>query len=160
MSFPIIFYTTDCPPNQVTKTFVKAESGDDGAIIATGTLRDGASLLDPVVIIQPDPTLNPNFIKEKNYMWIEAFGRYYYITNISTPYNGLWEVHGHVDVLMSFADRIRQQTAIVAKQEKKYNLLLDDGSFMTYQNPKFQTKLFSVSDPFEVQEFVLVVAGS
>ena len=66
----------------------------------------------------------------------------------------------HVDVLKSFADQIRNQTAVVARQEKKYNLMLDDGFFMTYQNPKIQTKLFSVADPFETQEFVLVVAGS
>lgn len=160
MSFPIIFYTTNSPANQVTKEFVKTSAGDDAGIVATGTLREGTSILDPVIVIHPDENLQPNFIKEKNYMWIEQFGRYYYITNIVSPYNGLWEIHGHVDVLMSFKDAIREQVAVVARQEKKYNLMLDDGFFMTYQNPKIQTKLFSVEGPFEVQEFVLIVAGS
>lgn len=66
----------------------------------------------------------------------------------------------HVDVLKSFSEEIKQQYAVVARQENTYNLMLDDGIFMVYQNPKFQTKLFSAEAPFETQEFVLVVAGS
>lgn len=125
---------------------------------AEGTLKNGSSLLDPVLIIQ---ATSPGFHANKaNYMYIEEFGRYYYITNIISTNYSLWEIHGHVDVLMSYKDDIRAQTAIVARQESKYNLMLDDGSFMVYQNPKIQTKLFSNPTPFETQEFVLVVAGS
>ena len=160
MSFPIIFYTTESPDNQVTKEFVKEASGAVASVTATGTLRNGTSVLDPVVVIHPDPTITDRFSHQLNYMYIAEFGRYYYITNIISTYDGLWEIHGHVDVLMSFADQIREQTAIVSRQQNKYNLMLDDGSFMTYQNPKFQTKTFSVEGPFETQEFVLIVAGS
>lgn len=135
-----------------------------------GTLRAPSSIIDPVITCICD---NNNAWRARcNYAYIPEFNRYYYVTNIvavdgvldtqsSFPEpHQLWEFHMHVDVLMSFKDQIRAQSAVVARQEEKYNLMLDDGFFMTYQNPKLQTKLFSVPDPFETQEFVLVVAGS
>lgn len=162
--FSIALYSNTSPSNKVSK--------DIGSPIATlnGVLRSGTSIIDPVIIVQTDA--NDVWRKSMNYAYIEAFGRYYYVTNIiavdgqidlggafENPY-GLWELHMHVDVLMSYQSEIKAQTAIVARQEQTFNLMLDDGIFMTYQNPKIQTKLFSVSDPFETQEFVLIVAGS
>lgn len=135
----------------------------------SGVLRKGCSIIDPVIIIHTDGS--DVWRESFNYFHIPAFNRYYYLTNmvavegsanlpgITNP-SQLWEIHGHVDVLMSYSKYIKAQTAIVARQENKYNLMLDDGFFMTYQNPKIQTKLFSVEGPFEHQEFVLVVAGS
>lgn len=123
-----------------------------------GTLRKGSSIIDPVIEVQAS---SPGFHANKsNYIYIEEFGRYYYITNIISTHNSLWELHCHVDVLMSFAELIKQQVAVVARQESTYNMMLDDGFFMCYQNPRIQTKLFSNETPFETQEFVLVVAGS
>lgn len=134
-----------------------------------GVLRQGTSIIDPIIIIHCDA--NEIWRKKCNYAYIPVFGRYYYVTNIiavagSVDLDGipspsqLWEFHMHVDVLMSYKDEIRAQNAIVARQEATYNLMLDDGVFMCYQNPKLQTKLFSNPTPFETQEFVLVVAGS
>ncbi len=158
--FDIVLYTNESPTNKVEK---------DISSVATlsGVLRKGASVIDPVVIV--DGPQDGTFPTQVNYARISAFGRYYYVTNIisvqgavsgSSGDRQLWELHLHVDVLMSYADSIKEQVAIVAKQEQTYNLMLDDGSFMTYQNPKIQTKLFSNATPFESQEFVLVVAGS
>lgn len=159
--FSISLYKMQSPANKVDK--------DISFLIQTvnGTLRAGCSVIDPVIVIETDD--NALWKKGLNYAYIEEFGRYYYVTNIiavpgtisrSSSSVYLWELHMHVDVLMSFKDEILAQTAIVARQESKYNLYLDDGSFMTYQNPKIQTKTFSVEGPFETQEFVLVVAGS
>lgn len=122
-----------------------------------GVLRDGCSLIDPVILVQAS---SPGFhANNSNYIYVQEFQRYYYITNIVSVNNTLWELHCHVDVLMSYADQIAEQVAVVSRQERKYNLMLDDGWFMSYQNPIVITKRFSVSAPFETQEFVLVVAG-
>lgn len=146
-----MLYSQSSPTNQVTKEL--------GPAISTieGKLRDGCSIVDPTILVQTnDMNMWPLNV---NYMYIEVFNRYYYITNMISVNTNLWELHGHVDVLMSYSDQIRQQTAIVARQENKYNLMLDDGFFMSYQNPIIITKRFSVDAPFETQEFVLVVAG-
>lgn len=162
--FQIQLGTNTSAMNVVDKEFSQIFS-------AQGTLKAPSSIIDPVVTILVSNL--EAFRTGCNYAYIPTFGRYYYITNIvattgsvndgsqTTPQpHQLWEIHMHVDVLMSFKDQIRAQSAVVARQENTYNLMLDDGFFMTYQNPKLQTKLFSVPDPFEVQEFVLVVAGS
>lgn len=152
MSFTIHFTQTSSAANVVNKEFSR------GGVDIQGTLRDGSSLIDPVILIEANaPGFHANGY---NYCYVEEFGRYYYITNIISTNHTLWEIHCHVDVLMSYQEQIRAQTAIVARQESQYNLMLDDGIFMVYQNPKIQTKTFSVADPFETQEFVLVVAGS
>ena len=163
MSFHIILYQTTSPTNQVVK---KTDILLDNI---NGDLRAGTSIIDPVIVIHTDNSTP--WRKQLNYAYIEEFGRYYYVTNIvsidgtleSKTYpspTALWELHMHVDVLMSYADQIKQQTAIVSRQANEYNLMLDDGSFMCYQDPIVQTKYFSAAAPFETQEFVLMVAGS
>lgn len=152
MSFTIHFTQTSSATNVVNKEFSR------GGVDVVGTLRDGSSIIDPVILIQANaPGFHANGY---NYCQIEEFGRSYYITNIISVNYTLWEIHCHVDVLMSYAEQIKEQVAVVARQEGQYNMMLDDGFFMAYQNPKIQTKLFSNPTPFETQEFVLVVAGS
>lgn len=151
MSFSVVAYTNESPTNFVNKKITQVGEFN-------GNLRAGSSIIDPVILFEAD---NPGFESNHvNYLYISEFGRYYYITDIISNFTSLWEIHCHVDVLMSFAEQIKEQTAIVARQESQYNMMLDDGFFMCYQNPKIQTKTFSVEGPFEHQEFVLVVAGS
>lgn len=162
MAFTIKAYRNLSATNVVDK-----ELGD--IVDMNGVLRKGTSIIDPVIIVELDN--NDVWRSGFNYIYIEAFKRYYFVTNIisvdgnrpETAFPApvqLWEIHCHVDVLMSYKEQIRALKAVVARQEQTYNLMLDDGFFMTYQNPKIQTKLFSVEAPFERQEFVLVVAGS
>lgn len=160
--FPLTAYKNTSATNVVNKEIAEI-------VTLNGTLRKGCSIIDPVIIVQLDG--NDVWRSGFNYIYIPAFSRYYYVTNIiavsgvwesPTQVNPtqLWELHCHVDVLMSYKEQIKEQTAVVARQEGNYNLMLDDGFFMTYQNPKIQTKTFSVEGPFEQQEFVLIVAGS
>ena len=122
----------------------------------TGTLRENCSVINPVITVE---SINNSIAARCNYAKIAQFGRYYYVTDII--FTGLlYEIHMHVDVLMTYKDGIRQQNAVVARQEATYNMYLDDGWFMSYQNPYIQTKVFSNPTPFETQEFVLVIAGS
>lgn len=160
--FDIIAYKNASATNVVNKKI-------EEIVTMRGTLRKACSIIDPVIIVQLDG--NEVWRNGFNYIYIDAFKRYYFVTNIinvaggfesttqTNPIN-LWEIHCHVDVLMSYKEQLLTQKAVVARQETQYNLMLDDGFFMSYQNPKIQTKLFSNPTPFETQEFVLIVAGS
>lgn len=151
MSFPVDLMVQTDPTNKLVKS-------PTPVLTLGGTLRAPASITDP--IIEFNFSDNPEVFSKVNYARIESFSRYYFITNIVSTYNNLWEIHMHVDVLMSFADEIKKQVAVVARQEENYNLYLDDGIFMAYQNPIIQTKLFSNPSPFETQNFILLVAGN
>lgn len=119
----------------------------------TGTLREGTSIIDPDILV----SASVDTLSNANYMTISAFGRSYFITDISSFREGLTRIRGHVDVLSSFKTQIRSNSAIISRQKTKYNLYLNDGSFKTYQNPMVITKSFSGG--FNTQSFILAVAG-
>jgi hypothetical protein len=119
----------------------------------TGTLRDDCSIVDPVIKVEGIVGSN---LASCNYAYIEEFGRYYYITNIVCS-GKLFEVHMHVDVLMSYKNGIRSNSAVISRQEHNYNLYLQDGVFKTYSQPHIQIAQFP--NGFTDFNFIFSVAG-
>lgn len=138
-------YLTMSPANMVQKqlTLVTNE---------TGTLREPTSILDPTFVMERN---SPTGF---NYVYIEEFGRYYYVSGVSSVSNSLVAVSCHVDVLMTYSNYIRELTAVVRRQENDFNLLLDDGIFKAYQNPKHKLLRFPFS--FEQFSYILAIAGN
>lgn len=122
-------------------------------VTLTGTLRAETSIIDPVIVVEGDLSSCVNC----NYMTITAFNRKYFVNNIRSIRNDLFEITAHVDVLTTYAPQIRENSAIIARQEKKWNLYLNDGVFKTYQNPFIVTKAFPSG--FTEQHFIFSVAG-
>lgn len=147
MSFDITLQLNNSEKNKVTKSLTDI-------MTVSGELKTGTSIIDPIIMVN----CNLSDIAKCNYMTIGSFGRSYFVNNIRSIRSGLLEFSCHVDVLSSFADAIRENTAIIQKQEKEWNLYLNDGSFKIYQNPMVLTKAFPSG--FTTQEFVLAVAGS
>lgn len=121
-----------------------------------GYLRDESSITNPVVLIEGIFNIYNN--GNTNYMYLPDYRRYYYITDIIQKRANLVEIHGRVDVLMSFKNEIRGCTGIVKKQANKWNLYLDDGSLKVYQNKVIITKIFPSG--FNDERFVLITSGS
>lgn len=119
----------------------------------TGTLRENCSVIDPVIKVEGIVGSN---LPSCNYAYIAEFARYYYINNIVCVGN-LFEVHMHVDVLMSYRGDIRTNNAVISRQEKNYNLYLQDGVFKTYSQPHYEIKQFGTG--FTDFQFVFCVAG-
>ena len=137
-------------PNVVNKSLTDVA-------LATGVLKDKTSILDPIVLI--DSTLSSDILSKVNYAHIEIFNRWYYVTNITTTTDRLWEIAMHVDVLNTYKDKIKEQRAVVSRQESQFNMMLDDGWFSCYQDPYVFHRKFSLPSPFTAEEFVLTVAG-
>ena len=142
----INFYVNQSEKNRVDKTLTSAFD-------LNGELKEDCSIIDPVIKIVSDVSS----MASVNYMYIPSFSRYYFINNVISINNDICEVHAHVDVLSTYKDEIRAQRAIVSRQEKKWNLYLNDGVFKTYQNPYIITKAFSSG--FTSQHFILTIAG-
>lgn len=147
MAFNIILQRNNSELNKVTKSV-------ENIMTLSGTLKEETSIIDPIIKIECDLST----VTECNYLSIPEFGRSYFVNNIRSVRNGLVEFSCHVDVLSSFSDGIRSNSAIVKRQENSWNLYLNDGSFKVYQNPMVLTKAFPSG--FTTQEFVLAVAGS
>ena len=119
----------------------------------TGTLREECSVIDPVIKIESFTSFD---FTQCNYAYITEFGRYYFINNIVLKGN-LYEVHMHVDVLSTYKDVIRANSAVVARQQYKYNLYLQDGNFKTEAFPHMQVIQFPGG--FSGFNFIFSVAG-
>ena len=147
MAFDIVLLRNNSELNQITKSTKEI-------MTVSGVLKEETSIIDPVIKIE----CNISDVVGCNYMNIPAFGRSYFVNNIRSIRNGLVEFSCHVDVLSTYADGIKSNTAIVKRQENSWNLYLNDGSFKVYQNPMVLTKAFPSG--FTTQELVLAVAGN
>ena len=144
MSFDIVLQTNNSDDNVLNKNVTDLTT-------VNGVLKKSTSIINPVIEISG--TLPTNC----NYMSIPTFGRKYFITDVVSTGTNRFEVSGHVDVLSTYATQIRGCSGIVARQQKKYNLYIDDGSFKVYQNPLLTIKQFPSG--FSTNSFVLAVAG-
>lgn len=125
-------------------------------VTLSGYLKQPTSILNPVLIVSGIL----DYVATANYMTIPKFGnRSYYITEIKSIRNNLIEIHGKVDVLYTYRAILRQQTAIVHRQESRYNLYLNDGVLKFYQNPHVVTQEFPKGFSGSSPNLVLVVAG-
>ena len=146
MSFEIKLQTNSSEKNRLDKTLTDV-------LTLVGTLRNESSILNPTIRIEGDVSQVINC----NYMTIPTFGRSYFITDITSIRNNIFEVSGHVDVLTTYKEGIRTNVGIIHRQENVYNLYLDDGVLKVYNNPQIVTKEFPSG--FSDYEYVLAIAG-
>lgn len=140
-------YTNNSADNVVTKNITLIAT-------LTGALRKECSMTDPVIEVAGMTNATAAIC---NYAKIALFGRYYFVRNITLKGN-LWELTMHVDVLASWQTPLKALDAVVARQENRYNLYLNDGEFKTYQNPHVSIQPFPGG--FTDRTYVLAVAGS
>lgn len=147
MAFDIILMVNNSEPNRVVKNTKTIRT-------VTGALRDETSIINPVIKIQ----IPMASVVNCNYVSIPTFKRFYFVNNIVSVTKDIVEFSCHCDVLMSYAADIKLQRAIVKRQENKWNLYLNDGTFRVYQNPIVVTKEFPTG--FTTPHYLLAVAGS
>ena len=143
----IVLYTNASEINAVDKNITELTT-------LTGTLREQSSIIDPIITISDID----EYIGSMNYAHIPEFNRYYFITNVESVRKNLWKVSFHVDVLFTYRDAIRANSAIIERNENEYDLKLNDGLFRTQQNPRIAQ--FPFPNGFNQWNFVLAVAGN
>lgn len=149
MSFTVKLCHNSSPVEKIGKNI------DSGLDITGCVLKEETSILRPTIRIR---TGSP--IHTYNYMYIPEFERYYFIDDIVSIHNDLWDVSGHVDVLETFQNGIKAQDAIIKRQEGSYNLYLDDPEFKTYNYEQIQTLKFPANTFNKTLSYVLTVNGS
>ena len=115
-------------------------------------LKGEVDMLHPTLIVKDVA------IGSCNYMQIPNFSnRYYYIDSMITRNNGILEITGRVDVLMSHKTEILALGGIIARQETLYNAELKDTDYTALNYRRIQTKAFP--HEFSTDKLVLIVAG-
>ncbi len=92
----------------------------------SGVLRESCSITSPIITIDWTNNSQISAIPNFNYVYIPAFNRYYFVTDITCVRNNLWNISLKVDVLMSFKTEILSQTCVVARNEFEFIPTLKD----------------------------------
>lgn len=113
----------------VTKPIITFDIRDIQNVIKT----DGVDVVDTNAV---DVTINDviRFLSSCNYAYIEEFKRYYFITDIISVKNNLWQINMRVDVLMSHTEQIKLLSGIIERQENIYNDYLVDNQIQFQTN--------------------------
>lgn len=152
-TFDINLYQSSAEVNRVDKTDFLTGVGT-----LSGVLREECSIIAPSITFKQ--TTVPSF----NYVYIAAFGRYYYVTGITSVSKDIWRMSLSCDVLMTWKDDIRALTAIIARQENSFNPLLLDSELPAQANQnitvtEFPAGGFSTAGVIE-HPFLLTVVGA
>lgn len=142
----ITLYNTVSPRNQVKKVLTNAQN-------VTINVKPSQDVLHPTLILQG---IN---ITGYNYCYIGDWKRYYYIEEMQSGSNNVNERTLTVDVLMSYADEITKSYALVARQEKYYNVYLPDLRIPDYAYKRVQTKEFPLQPLHVGGTMILAVMG-
>lgn len=147
----VTFYKNNSSDNTINKSLTMTY----GTVACT--VKEPISVLNPVVILGYS-----EYIEKSNYMYIEEFGRYYYITDIKPLTGGRIQISGRVDVLMSNKKEILNLECIIDKQESSgtnySDKYLDDGSFVT-ECRTFNSIINFPQGFNDNGEFILITAG-
>ena len=152
--FQIHTYKSSAEQNRVDKTnFLTAD------MIISGVLREASSLIHPSITFTSD--IIPTF----NYVYIPIFNRYYYVTDITSIKNKLWQMSLTVDVLMTYKEALLACTGYIDRNENEYNGLIPDNMISLEKGETIETvalnnELFTSTRGSYVIQGLLIGAGN
>ena len=150
----ITLYSCTAEPNRLDKTsFLTSKKAITGAVP-----RGDIGCMTPTITIEAVDSE----IVGANYCYISDWGRYYFITDIHCPVDGLFIISLRTDVLMSFKDNIKQLTGVVSRNRDNYDLYLRDdrvpiGARKTFSVMKFPSTPFP--DESGSRIYILTLGG-
>lgn len=121
----LVLYQYGGMPNVVQKTLTEVGT-------LKGVFRDVASVTHLIVTIEYPKV--PDF----NYVWVQDFGRYYFVTNFSCYNQNIWEIDLTIDVLMTYQSAIIRQKAFIDRSESHYNPMLPDDEVVVEEGCTFE----------------------
>ena len=143
----ITLYFNMSEPNKLQKDLRKISTVD-------GAIRTQSSVIDPVVRIAGNLNLS-----RVNYMYIDGFERYYFIRDVVSVRNGIWEISAHVDVLSTYASEVSALPCVIGRNEYEYNLFLPDDRFIVNANRLVQTVEFPYKFPTNGSNYIITISG-
>lgn len=145
MAFTINLYKTSSENNRIVKELGSATS-------FSGELKTQTSVISPNILIEATN------LSGFNYAYIQEFGRYYYITDITSVRTNLWQVSMKCDVLMTYSTQIKSLRPIIEREEIGQSSGLIDSELPININKKVQKYYFPNGFTKDIQ-YVLTTSG-
>lgn len=155
--FGLIFLKCKSDKDVIGKTW---DNGSGDELTIEGKLLYNQDVLAPVFLINGS-------LFNYNYVYIPAFGRFYYINKMIARERNMIEIYMQVDVLQSWKTGILNNEAILERSEQKSNVnaYFNDAMLWTQQNKTVLTAPFLTSEEAEAifarenNCYILTVAG-
>ena len=106
---------------------------------------------DEVNLINPTITIEYSVLPTFNYIYIEPFNRYYYVSNITSIRNNVWELELTIDILMSYKDAIKNLKGFIDRNENTFNSNIIDNKVVFEQN--YSKNKYTVSNDIFIDHF-------
>lgn len=119
----------------------------------SGVAKDPLDMINPVIEVEGDIVA---LLGKYNYMYIEDFARYYFITISGESYK-LNTITGHCDVLYTGRNWLKQRQATINRNEALYNAYLEDTNFSSYAYTNIVLKKFP--NAVNLDSIVLMTVG-
>lgn len=100
------------------------QPADASAIVLDVKLKESTSIENPIFILAGH---------DFEYNYAQAFGHYYFITNIISMANNITEIHCEQDILATYKANIGNTTAYIERAASNYNSYLNDNLVSTEQ---------------------------
>lgn len=150
MGFTVTFKKCLKSKDYMTKTF------GEGTQEFTVVFKEETSIFRPTFILQTSASLDRfNYIDATS-----SLGRKYFITGVRSIGYQRYEVDAKTDVLFTWKSEILGNKAVIRRQEKLYNLYLDDPDFHVYNYEKIQTLQFPANTFMKSLQYILVTNGA
>ena len=127
-TFSVYLYKCSCDSKVVDKTEKLTQ-----VALLQGALRDVTSMLSFDIIVEYGQV--PTF----NYAYIPSFNRYYFIDDIVSVNNNMWELLMSVDVLMTYKTAIKALPAFIDRSESNYDRFVIDNNLPMKQGEVIET---------------------
>lgn len=121
-----------------------------------GVIKEPSSVVDPVILIEA-PLKQ---ISRMNYCRIQAFNRWYFITNIKSATATTCTIHCHVDVLYSYLEELLNCIGYVDRNEDIVSIMLSDNEKPRQVNPALSTIPFTVPTEGSGYTYCLITTKS
>lgn len=123
----------------------------DGSDHIDVEMKEDTSIIDPTFILRTQSK-----VLTANYIYVPNLNRYYFINDYTLSHQRIY-INCHVDVLMSFKKEIKQQNVIVARNERFFNMYLDDHKYKVQNRTAVRTVKFPSG--FTGHNIILGVVG-
>lgn len=149
LKMKITFYKTTSDKRCITKSLMFIAEKENVKII-----KNSNYITDIELTFYIDD--NFDLLKESNYCYIDSFNRFYYIENMHIDKN-LLHLKMHVDVLMSFADKIKNIECTITRNENLSNAYIYDSEYETLAYEQVVIKSFEKG--LERDSIILLTVG-
>lgn len=116
-------------------------------------LKDDTNIDTPIFKLKADI----EYIDKCNYIYARELNHYYYVNNINYLNNNIFELECKKDVLMSNLDEIKELMGVVKRQEKNWNVYLNDDKYKCYNYTR--TEVMHFPNGLTSNNYVLAIAG-